>query len=97
MNEFMTGAIAMGFAAAALFFFKFWRETHDRLFALFAASLLILSINRIALAVFAEQSEAGKYFYWIRFLAFAMILIAMLDKNRARSDSRAGAGESVTK
>ncbi len=84
LNELATGAIAMAFVVAALFFLRFWRQTRDRLFALFALSYLILAINRVTLALAAAQDVKGDYFYWIRLLAFAIILVAILDKNRVR-------------
>ena len=33
----VSGAIVMGYAVAGLFFLRFWRETRDRLFLIFAA------------------------------------------------------------
>ena len=32
MNQMAVGAVAMGFLVAALFFLRFWRQTHERLF-----------------------------------------------------------------
>jgi hypothetical protein len=55
MEHFMMGAIAMASAVVALFFLRFWRETGDRLFAIFALSFLLLGITRLGLA--ASQSE----------------------------------------
>ncbi len=83
MNQILTGAIAMGFAVAALFFARFWRDTHDRLFGWFALSFLVLAVNRVALGL-VEGSGHGDYFYWIRLVAFGLILAAILDKNRTR-------------
>jgi hypothetical protein len=82
MDQLMTGAVAMGFALAAVFFLRFWRDTRDRLFALFALSFIVLAINRIALEVTASDVINGNYFYWIRLVAFGAILLAILDKNR---------------
>lgn len=87
MNEMMVGAMAMAFAAAGLFFFRFWRKTGDRLFALFALSFVVSAINRVAIVVGNQQGYEGDYFYWVRFLAFAIILAAILDKNRSTSAS----------
>jgi hypothetical protein len=84
MNAILTGAIAMAFAVAALFFLRFWRQTGDRLFALFALSYLILAVNRAALGLRAEQNMEGDHLYWVRLLAFTLILLAILDKNRVR-------------
>ena len=36
LGPFLLGAIAMGCAVASLFFFRFWRNTRDRFFLLFA-------------------------------------------------------------
>lgn len=85
MTELMTGAIAMSFAVAALFFFRFWKETRDRLFGLFALSFVILAINRIALGIAQQQEARSDYYYWIRLIAFLIILLAILDKNRTRA------------
>jgi hypothetical protein len=82
MYQFMTGAIAMGFAVATLFFLRFWKDTGDRLFALFALALFIMALNRVGLGILAQQPPHGDKLYWVRFLAFALILVAILDKNR---------------
>jgi hypothetical protein len=84
MNDIMTGAVAMGLALAAISFLRFWRTTRDRLFGLFALSFLVLAINRVALVLLETQGINRGYFYWIRFVAFAVILLAILDKNRSR-------------
>jgi hypothetical protein len=81
MYQVTTGAIAMGFAIAALFFLRFWKETRDRLFAFFALALLIMAVNRIGLVLLAGQPSHGDNLYWVRFVAFALILVAILDKN----------------
>jgi hypothetical protein len=85
IGQLMVGAIAMGFAIAALFFLRFWRITGDRLFALFALSFFVLAVNRVALGLSVNWDGRGDYFYWVRFAAFAIILLAILDKNRRRS------------
>lgn len=88
MNQLMSGAIAFGFALAAVFFLKFWAQTRDRLFALFALSFLVLAVNRVALGLKDDYPDIGNYLYWIRFAAFAVILLAILDKNRSRSSEQ---------
>jgi hypothetical protein len=84
MNQILTGAVAMGFAVAAVFFLRFWRKTRDRLFALFALALFIMSANRIGLALSALRGSRGDRLYWVRLVAFGLILVAILDKNRSR-------------
>jgi hypothetical protein len=85
MEEFIRGAIAMGFGIAGLFFLRFWKETHDRLFGFFALAFFILTINRVAITLFRMTSEVPYYLYIIRLLAFLFILYAILDKNVRRS------------
>jgi hypothetical protein len=82
MELFLMGAIAMASAVAALFFLRFWRETGDRLFLIFAGAFLLLGLTRIGLAMAGDQSEIDTSWYWVRLAAFVLILIAIVDKNR---------------
>jgi hypothetical protein len=38
----------------------------------------------VTIVLFAPPVDRGDYFYWVRFAAFALILVAVVDKNRAR-------------
>ena len=82
MELFITGAIAMASAIAALFFLRFWRDTGDRLFGIFALSFLLLGITRFGLALSNESTEGQTPWYWVRLAAFVLILLAIVDKNR---------------
>ncbi len=79
----MMGAIAMASAVVALFFLRFWRQTGDRLFAIFAAAFGLLGLTRLALALLEETVEAHRYVYLLRLCAFLLIIVAIMDKNRA--------------
>jgi hypothetical protein len=83
-----TGAIAMGYAVAGLFFLRFWRKTRDRLFAFFALALFVLAVNRVGSVLLGAQSGGAEPVYWVRFAAFALILAAIVDKNRPRKGGR---------
>ena len=84
MLTFVSGAITMGFLLSALFFLRFWRRTRDRLFLLFAAAFALLAVQRAALAGFTgAQVEDTMPFYLLRLAAFVLILVAIVDKNRA--------------
>ena len=85
MDQFTQGAIAAGYAVAGAFFLRFWRDTRDRLFALFALAFLALAANRAALVWLTPDDEQarGSPLYWVRFAAFALFLAAVVDKNRA--------------
>jgi ABC-type Na+ efflux pump permease subunit len=82
MSDFLSGAMAMACWTVALFFLRFWRETADRLFAFFAIAFLLLGGTRLGLALSHEINEAQTYLHWIRFVAFLVILAAIIDKNR---------------
>jgi hypothetical protein len=84
MEEFLLGAIAMGSALTALFFLRFWRETRDRLFAIFSIAFVLLGTTRVGLALSSEPREGHTYWYWVRLVAFLLILLAIADKNRRR-------------
>lgn len=82
MEEFFMGAIAMASVVAALFFLRFWRDTGDRLFLIFAAAFLLLAVTRLGLAMSQVQQEGHTHWYWVRLVAFVLILLAIVDKNR---------------
>jgi len=84
MNDLMSGAIAMASFVAGLFFLRFWRKTRDRFFALFALSFWLMALNRLALSILQAEDESRPFLYLIRLFAFVLILVAFLDKNRAK-------------
>ena len=81
--HFMLGAIVMGCVVAALFFVRFWRKTGDRLFGLFAAAFGLLAVNWVALAFAGGDETIRTLLYAVRLFAFVIILVAIVDKNRA--------------
>jgi hypothetical protein len=83
MRDLLSGALAAGTLAAALFFLKFWRQTADRLFAFFAAAFVLLAVNAVALGLTDTTSEFRVALYGIRLIAFLVILYAIYDKNRS--------------
>ena len=83
MNHFIMGASAMAFCIAGLFFLRFWTKTRDRLFAIFAVAFWLLGLIRVGL-VYSHDSDESHYLYWIRLLAYCLILLAIVDKNRPR-------------
>lgn len=79
----VSGAIAMGYGVAGLFFLRFWRETRDRLFLIFAGAFWILGLQRLALAFSRDMVEDHTGLYLVRLFAFLLILGAIVDKNRS--------------
>jgi hypothetical protein len=89
LNQFFLGAVVLACVVAGLFFLRFWRKTHERLFLYFAIAFWTLGVNWLALA-FTNQDEVRTALYVVRLLAFVLILYAILEKNRA---SRRDAGK----
>jgi hypothetical protein len=86
MKEFLWGALAMSSLAIAAFFFKFWRDSRDRLFAAFGAAFGVFALNWLLLALFNPGVETRHYVYVVRLLAFILLIIGIIDKNRSGRD-----------
>ena len=82
MNEVLLGAAAMGSVIAATFFVRFWTQTGDRLFAMFAVAFIVDAVMRVILAVTEVPDEHAPFFYLGRLVTFALIVLAIIDKNR---------------
>jgi len=87
----VAGVLATAFAAIALFFLRFHRSTHERLFAWFALAFALLASERIAggIAIATGSADSTIWVYLLRLLAFLVILTAIVDKN-LRSDAAEG-------
>ena len=85
MTTFLLGAETMAAAIAGLFFLRFWRETGDRLFAIFAISFWLLAANWAGLGIYGANTEAVRYPYFLRLAAFCLILYGIAHKNRRGS------------
>ena len=81
---FLQAVSATAAAASGLFFFRFWRDTGDRLFALFGAAFCLLSLSWALLAIINPTDETRPYMYAIRLVAFLLIIAGMIDKNRSQ-------------
>jgi hypothetical protein len=83
LKTLVSGAMVMGYLVAGLFFLRFWRDTRDRLFAIFAGAFWLLAVQRAVLTVAVRQGGEGSVgIYGLRLLAFLLILYAIIDKNR---------------
>ncbi len=87
INEFLTGAIFLAASAIGLFFLRFYKRTGDRLFLIFAVAFWVLSLNWLALA-FTEKDEVRTALYFVRFIAFMVILLGIIDKNRSSAKAK---------
>ena len=80
---FLQGITASGAWVAGLFFFRFWRESGDRLFGYFGAAFWLLSLSWALLGLFSPTEETRPYIYAIRLLAFLLIIAGIVNKNRS--------------
>lgn len=85
--DMVNGAVVMASFAIGLFFLRFWRESRDRLFAIFGLAFWVLCTNWIALASVGPEFEARSYLYILRLVAFLLIIAGIVDKNRSRRRS----------
>ena len=81
---FLQTVSATAAAAAGLFFFRFWRVSGDRLFAFFGAAFWVLALSWALLALINPADETRPYVYAIRLVAFVLMIVGMIDKNRTR-------------
>jgi hypothetical protein len=82
------GALVMASFVVGLFFFRFWRDTRDRLFVWFGLAFWVLAGNWLGLGLTAAAEETRTYFYLLRLVAFTLILLGIVDKNRTASRPR---------
>ena len=82
LYPFLGGVVTMGFLVAGLFFLRFWKRTHDTLFATFALAFLLLGIAQAAVTLTDMPIEERSPLFLIRLLAFMLILAAIWRKNR---------------
>ena len=82
MNDFLSGTVFALCCFAGLFFLRFWRKTHDRFFAFFSAAFWLMALHRVVVLMTRDSNEHVVGAYLIRLLAFVLILVAIVDKNR---------------
>ena len=81
---FFQGFSAAGAFVAGLLFFRFWRESRDRLFAFFGAAFWLMALSWTLLGLFSPTEETRPYIYAIRLVAFLLLIVGIADKNRDR-------------
>lgn len=81
----LDGSVMMAYLACALFFLRFYKQSRDRLFALFALAFTLMGLNNLfgLLVGPSLDEERRHYLYVVRLFAYLLILGAIWDKNRA--------------
>jgi hypothetical protein len=83
MHDFIRGAIVMASATIGLFFLRFWRRTHDRLFLFFAVTFWLLGADWLALTLAPhDDAHPHTWLFLLRLTAFVVLLVGIWDKNR---------------
>ncbi len=83
LYEFLSGAVAFGFLVCGLFFLRFWRRSWDHLFLAFALAFGLLGAGEAILGLADIPAEERSAIFLIRLAAFALILVAIVLKNRS--------------
>lgn len=86
-GPYVGGFVTAGFLVGSLFFFRFWKQTRDFLFAAFGLSFLLLAMNQCALSLLSIPEEYRSWAYLLRITAFAILIVAIVRKNM-ESDGR---------
>jgi hypothetical protein len=87
---FLAGVTVTTFSASGLFFYKFWRASHDRFFLGFALACWLIASERVVSlfidgtqeAIRTAATESSSWVYFFRLLAFVIILGVIIDRNR---------------
>jgi hypothetical protein len=82
LHDFLSGAVTFGYAIAALFFLRFWKKTGDSLFLTFGAAFFLLGLGQGLLTLANIPVEERSWLYLFRLAAFALIILAIVRKNR---------------
>jgi hypothetical protein len=81
-DSVLQGAIAITSLVAMLFFFRFWRQTHDSFFLLFSLAFGIDGLTRFSLALIEQADPSDPIYYLPRLVTFGLIIVAIIRKNR---------------
>jgi len=82
MQQFLSGGVFLGALVATLYFLRFWKDSNDSFFLLFAAAFALLGLERLPLLLASVHSETYGRIYFIRLIAFMLIILAIIQKNR---------------
>jgi hypothetical protein len=82
----LAGSVSMACAVAALFFLRFWMRTRDVFFLLFSVAFAIYAVNQFVLG-WVGTSEFEPLLYLPRLATFGIIVVAVINKNRASKRS----------
>lgn len=84
-NAFLSGAIWICCWIAGLFFLRFWRTSRDRFFVFLTIAFGLLGFQWLSVGLFIWETNVRHEPFVLRVLAFLIILLGIVDKNRRAS------------
>lgn len=88
MYNFLSGMVTMGYLTAALFFFRFWWRTRDRLFLLFAIAFVCFAVNQTLTVLLDIPRDEQSWTYLLRLAGFGLLIFGIVGKNVGRHAPR---------
>jgi hypothetical protein len=88
MSEAVWALSALGATVAGVMFCLHWRRSRDRFFLYFAIAFWSLGASSVILLTTSGPAENRPSAYVVRLLAFVLIIVAIVDKNRPRHANR---------
>jgi hypothetical protein len=88
LPSFLNGATAMACIIAGIVFLTYWRDSRDRLFVFFAVAFWVLAFQWTLVAAIEPADEHRHLFYLPRLVAFVLIAIGIVDKNRGSASDQ---------
>jgi hypothetical protein len=88
LTAVLAGAVATASFVTALFFLKYWSQTRDSFFLLFALAFGIDALSRFVLGIARVSDESEPLYYIPRLVAFSLIILAIVLKNRPGRSQR---------
>lgn len=85
LHPFISGGFVVACTAVAYFYLRYFRRTHDRLFAILAVAFVMLAVERGVLAFFHPSYEGRHVVFLVRLAAFLAIIVGVADKNWPRA------------
>jgi hypothetical protein len=88
LNSVLSGAVAMASFVVTLFFLRFWRQTRDSFFLLFAIAFGLDAVAHVLLGLSGLPAEVEPFFYLARLVTFGIIIAAIAQKNNSGTRRR---------
>jgi hypothetical protein len=82
LTSILIGATTMASLVVTLLFVRFWRQTRDSLFLWFATAFATDAATRLLEGLSHVSDQTGPLFYIPRLVTFALIIAAIIQKNR---------------